>query len=268
MPHHLSAVELEQMDRDGYVVREGAFSADEVADMVRASEELVAGLVEGRKGRRFAVGSYTFDLDVLDEVMLKWEGDLDVLHGIEPFAHLSEELERWGLDARFVDPMVAFTGDPNPILFTEKLNLKRPVHGGPNPLHQDYPYWIDGNAHAAQIATAIVYLDDTTVENGCLEVLPGSHKHGVHPRRTDSDAFGQLEMDPVANAHMERVPVEVPAGSVVLFGAFLAHATGPNTTDRDRRALLYSYQPAGYPHSLEALRELMGRKPGRDAAPA
>jgi ectoine hydroxylase-related dioxygenase (phytanoyl-CoA dioxygenase family) len=155
--------------------------------------------------------------------------------------------------------MQAFVGDPNPVLFTEKLNLKRSHHGGPNPLHQDYPYWIEGHPHAARIATAIVYLDDTTRANGCLEVVPGSHTQGEHPRRTDSDAFGNIEMDPVANAHMERVPVEVPAGSVVLFGAFLAHATGPNTTDQDRRALLYSYQPAGHPHSLEDLRRLMGR---------
>ena len=260
MSFHLDEQELEQMDRDGYVVRERAFSPDEVAAMVEASEELVAGLMEGAKGRRFAVGSYTFEADLLEEVMLKWEGDLDVLHGIEPFAHLSADLERWGLDPRFTEPMAAFTGDPNPVLFTEKLNLKRPVHGGPNPLHQDYPYWIDENPHADRIATAIVYLDDTTRANGCLEVVPGSHKAGMHPRRTDADAFGQLEMDPVANAHMERVPVEVPAGSVVLFGAFLAHATGPNTTDQDRRALLYSYQPAGYPHSLEALRKLF--RPG------
>jgi ectoine hydroxylase-related dioxygenase (phytanoyl-CoA dioxygenase family) len=46
---------------------------------------------------------------------------------------------------------------------------------------------------------------------------------------------------------------------VVLFGAYLAHATGPNSTDRDRRALLYSYQPAGLEHSLEALKRMAGR---------
>ena len=77
------------------------------------------------------------------------------------------------------------------------------------------------------MATATIYLDDTTLDNGCLEVVPGSHRAGRHPTRTDTDVFGNLEMDPAANAHLERVPVELPAGSVVLFGAFLAHATGP-----------------------------------------
>jgi ectoine hydroxylase-related dioxygenase (phytanoyl-CoA dioxygenase family) len=59
---------------------------------------------------------------------------------------------------------------------------------------------------------------------------------------------------------MVRVPVELTAGSVVFLGAFLAHATGPNTSGADRRALLYSYQPAGRAHSIEALRRLLETK--------
>jgi hypothetical protein len=254
--HELTAAETEQYERDGYLVRESVFAPDEVADMVQASEELVAGLVESRQGRRFTVGSYTFEPDFLDHVMLKWEGDTDVLHGIEPFAHLSPRLKAWGLDPRFTEPMKHLTGDPNPELFTEKLNLKRAHHGGPNPLHQDFPYWEEGSDDPLHTATAILYLDDCTAVNGCLEVVPGSHRAGKHPTRTDSDPFGNLEMDPVANAAMERVQVIVPAGSVVLFGAFLAHATGPNATDQDRRALLYSYHPAGNTHSLEGFKQL------------
>jgi ectoine hydroxylase len=253
----MTDAEQAQYDRDGYLVRESVFSADEVGAMITAGEELVAGLVEGRGGRRFTVGSYTFEADALEAVMLKWEGDTDALHGIEPFAHLSPELERWGLDPRFTEPMQHVIGHDSPILFTEKLNLKRAHHGGPNPLHQDRPYWDEAD-DPDHTATAIVYLDDTTVENGCLEVVPGSHTSGRHPTRQDSDPFGNLEMDPDANSHMERVQVTVPAGSVVFFGAYLAHATGPNTTDRDRRALLYSYQPEGCAHSIEGLRRLFG----------
>jgi len=46
-------------------------------------------------------------------------------------------------------------------------------------------------------------------------------------------------------------PLEVPAGTVAFFGAFLLHRSLPNRTDGDRRALLYSYQPAGQPSGLE-----------------
>lgn len=257
--HELTDAEKALCDRDGFLVREGVFSSDEVAAMLAASEALVAALVEGRGHRRFTVGSYTFEADLLEGVMLKWEGDSEVLHGIEPFAHLSPELAAWGRDPRFTEPMRHLVGHDDPILFTEKLNLKRAHHGGPNPLHQDRPYWDDA-PDPDHTATAIVYLDDTTVDNGCLEVVPGSHTAGRHPTRRDSDPFGNLEMDPEANAHLERIPVVVPAGSVVLFGAYLAHATGPNRTDRDRRALLYSYQPAGLEHSLEALKRLAAKR--------
>ena len=257
--YELTAEEQARYDRDGFLVRESVFSPDEVAAMIQASETLVAGLVEGRGDRRFTVGSYTFEADLLEGVMLKWECDTDALHGIEPFAHLSPELERWGLDPRFTEPMRYVIGHDDPILFTEKLNLKRAHHGGPNPLHQDRPYW-DEAPDPEHTATAIVYLDDCTAENGCLEVVPGSHTSGRWPTRQDSDAFGNLEMDPDANADMERLQVCVPAGSVVFFGAYLAHATGPNSTDKDRRALLYSYQPAGLEHSLEGLKRLAGRK--------
>jgi ectoine hydroxylase-related dioxygenase (phytanoyl-CoA dioxygenase family) len=201
------------------------------------------------------VRSYTFETEALSLVMLKSEGDTDEIHGIEPFAHLSADLEGWGLDPRLVEPMAAFVGDDEPVLYTEKLNMKRPQIGGPNPLHQDYPYWADGAPDAAHTATAIVYLDDTTLENGCLEVAPGSHRTGRLPTRTDSDPFGNLEMDAVANEHLERVALPLPAGSVVLFGAFLAHATGPNNSDTQRRALLYSYQPAGCAHMIDEIRK-------------
>jgi hypothetical protein len=90
--HQLSDIEEEQLERDGYVVREAVFDRAELDAMITSSEELVAGLVAGRHGRRFTVGSYTFEPDALSLVMLKWEGDSDQLHGIEPFAHLSTDL--------------------------------------------------------------------------------------------------------------------------------------------------------------------------------
>ena len=122
------------------------------------------------------MGSYVFEPDFTLGVTIKWEGDTDVVHGIEPCAHLSPALHDWAYDERLIDPMKDIVGDDEPILFTEKLNLKRPHLGGANPMHQDFPYWHDVADDATRVATAIVFLDDATVENGCLEVLPGSHR--------------------------------------------------------------------------------------------
>lgn len=260
----LAASEQRDLVELGYVVREAVFGPGEVAEIAEACEELVADLVRDRQGTRMRMGSYVFDPDLLRGVTIKWEGDTDVVHGIEPFAHLSPALDGWAHDHRLVDPMRDLVGDDAPCLFTEKLNLKRAAHGGPNPLHQDYPYWADVTRVASRIATAIVFLDDATIENGCLQVLPGSHRRGVWKGRSDGDAFLANEIDP-AVAEDERdhlVAVEVPAGSVLLFGAFLVHQSAPNTSGRDRRALLYSYQPAGEPTMRDFLRRLAGATAG------
>jgi ectoine hydroxylase-related dioxygenase (phytanoyl-CoA dioxygenase family) len=65
----------------------------------------------------------------------------------------------------------------------------------------------------------------------------------------DVPAFGALEMDPAAFDLGRLVAVEVAAGTAVYFDAFLVHRSAPNRSGDDRRALLYSYQPAGYPHT-------------------
>jgi len=258
----LSDDERRQRDELGFVVREAAFSRDEIARMTEACEELVADLVHDRRARRFAVGSYVFDLDPAHDVMIKWEGESDVVHGIEPFAHLSEPLERWAYDPRFIEPMKDFVGDESPTLFTEKLNLKRPHHGGANPLHQDFPYWTDSARDAMRVATAMLLLDDASVANGCLHVVPGSHRSGVWKGRSDGDAFAKNEIDPGAYPGVALEPVEVAAGSIVMFGPYLVHQSAPNRSEKERRALLYSYQPAGHPHMVDGVRR-MRRRPER-----
>lgn len=266
--HELDPAERESFARDGYVIRRDVFSPAEIEDMKKHSEALVAELVRDRKSRRYHVGSYVFDNDWLNFVTIKWEGDTDVVHGIEPFAHLSPALRDWAHDPRLLEPMRAMLGCDAPMLFTEKLNLKRPRYGGPNPLHQDYPYWIEPAADASQVATTIIYLDDSSVENGCTWVVPGSHKAGMWRTRKDTDAFGQNEIDPNAYPDAKPIPVELPAGSTVSFGAFLVHQSTPNTSDKDRRALLFSYQPEGRPHMLESLRKYAAEREARRAARA
>lgn len=90
---------------------------------------------------------------------------------------------------------------------------------------------------------AWIALDDATVDNGCLWVVPGSHRNGYlfptrphgEPDEYDSSdqAYGFDETD--------RVPVEVPAGSVVFFNGYLLHKSLRNRTDGFRRALVNHY---------------------------
>ncbi len=260
----LDADERVALNRDGFVLRRNVFNAREQKEIVTACEELVDTLVAAKRRKKHVAGSYMFEFQREFETAVKWEpGAPDVVQGLEPFAHLSEPLRRWGLDPRLVDPCKDIVGESEIALFTEKLNLKRKMDGGPIVLHQDYPYWAPIAQIADKVATAMIFLDNATRENGCLEVAPGSHRSGVYEQRK-TDGFGSLEMDPERFDLSQLEPIEVGAGAVVFFGAFLVHRSLPNRSGSDRRALLYSYQPTGYPH-LRELTNLSSTSQGQGA---
>ncbi len=248
----MNAAERAQLVRDGFVVRRDVFDDRECAAILADCEDLVSLLERAKRSTKHVVGSYMFEVEREAGTVVKWEpGAPDVLQGVEPFAHISQALNDWGLDPRLVDPCKDIVGEDEVILFTEKLNVKRARRGGPIVLHQDFPYWEKMTPVSHRIATAMVFLDDTTLENGCLEVAPGTHTVGKWKQRTDADGFGTLEMDIAAFDMSRLTPLEVPAGTVAYFGAFLVHRSLPNRSDGDRRALLYSYQPPGYPHGRD-----------------
>ncbi len=264
-PFELTAGEHDFLRTHGYVVRHDAFEPIEVQAIAADCESIVQTLVNTRRGRRFKAGAYVFEMDAGQETMVKWEGDSDVVHGIEPCAHLSAQLHRWAHDPRFIAPMRAFVRHESPALFTEKLNLKRPFVGGENPLHQDYPYWVGTAQVADDVATAMLMLDDASSENGCLQVVPGSHTQGRWTTRTDEDAFRHNEIDVARCPSVQPVPVELRAGSLVMFGAFLVHRSSPNTSALPRRALLFSYQPPGREHMRDVQRRMRAARQAQRA---
>lgn len=253
--------ECEQLERDGYLVRERVFEGDDLAALGDACEALVERLIEHDPGTpKVPAGSYMFQSYPDLVAILKWEPDHpDVVQGVEPFAHFDERLRAFGHDPRLVDPMRTLLDCDDLDLFTEKLNVKRARVGGPIVLHQDYPYWVSNSDDPARIATAVIFLDDAHAGNGGLEVVPGSHRDGVRTGRGDRRGFGGLEMAPDAFTDADFVSLDVPAGSVAFFGSLLVHRSKPNRSDGDRRTLLYSYQPAGHRKSVESLAELLRR---------
>jgi hypothetical protein len=233
----LSDDERDGLDRDGYVVHPCVFAPTEIAEIVSECEALVADLVRDRHARRFPVGSYVFDPDYLRDTMIKWEGDTDVVHGIEPFAHLSPALDAWAHDSRFLEPMCDLVGDDRPALFTEKLNLKRPRHGGVNPLHQTIPtvdivpILRESRPRCCSSTTRPSRTDACT--------SPGSH--GVWKGRIDGDRFAANDRHERLRG-VEAAPLELRAGSVVMFGLHPSTAR-TESSERERYACCSATSP-------------------------
>ena len=249
--YRLDGKEKQTLARDGFVVRERAFSSRECKAIADDCEALGAELLAAKRNTKHVVGSYMFERHEGYGINIKWEPDSpDLLMGVEPFAHFSDALKNWGYDARLVDPCKDVMGEEDIVLFTEKINYKRARKGGPIILHQDYPYWAAFTPIASRVVTAMLFLDDSNRETGCLEVAPGTHVQGEQ-KRWQTTGLKNREMDQTAFDVSKLIPLEVPAGTAVYFNSFLVHRSQPNRSENDRRALLYSYQPAGNPHARE-----------------
>jgi len=261
-PFRLSREERNRLNEDGFVLRDAVFAPAECMQMAEAVEALERDLLAARRHARHVVGSYVFELQRELGAVVKWEPENpDVVQALEPFAHLSKPLHDWAHDPRLWNPSKDVVGQDEIGLFTEKVTMKRARTGGTIVLHQDYPYWRPLTKVAHKIMTAMIYLDDAAAENGCLEVAPGSHRDGMIMDRVTTEGFGANEMDPAKFDLARLVPIEAKAGAVIFFGAFLVHRSLTNKSDRQCRALLYSYQPDGYPTGLELNRLLAKRPP-------
>lgn len=98
------------------------------------------------------------------------------------------------------------------------------------------------------LTAAWIALDDATVENGCLWILPGSHKPGViYPdREHDDERFDcTVELYDFPYRDEDAVPVELSTGTVLLFNGYLLHRSLPNSGKHGfRRALVNHYMSA------------------------
>ena len=148
--------------------------------------------------------------------------------------------------------MIDICGDDDRSLFTEKLNLKRAHAGGVNPLHQDYPYWEDvaDDADTDRHRDAVPRRRDDR-ERLSRRSSPGSHRGGMRTTRTDSDPFGNLEMDPAEFSGGDRGPARGRRRLGRVLRPVPRAQVGAEPLDADRRSLLFSYQPHGHRHLRE-----------------
>lgn len=113
------------------------------------------------------------------------------------------------------------------------------------PWHQD-EFFIPTRDRS--LTAAWIALDDATVENGCLWVLPGSHKRGVlYPdRKQDDPRFDcSIEAYDFPYRDEDAVPVEIPAGTAIIFNGYLLHRSLQNSGKHGfRRALTNHYMSA------------------------
>ena len=134
---------------------------------------------------------------------------------------------------------------PEIAIYSAKLFEKNPHDTQICHWHQDDAYYTQHSVCDCRMS-AWIPLQECDEKNGCVWVVPGSHKHGLRSANMIGDDTGHCEL---AFAHGTAdlegaVPVPMKAGTVLLFHALTAHRSLGNHTNRPRHSFIISYQDA------------------------
>lgn len=135
--------------------------------------------------------------------------------------------------SEFVDLFTALLG-PDTDLYWNQSVFKGPGCEQEFPWHQDDGYT---PVEPSPYLTVWLALNDATLENGCISVLPGSYKRGLLPHRHTS--IGLVCHD--ASHPDQGAPVPVSAGSMAVFWSLTCHRSGPNRSSGTRKAYVLQY---------------------------
>ena len=259
-PLELTQAERARYHDEGFFVRESVFdevdlesfrkAAERVAEQAaRASEakarDVARAVAPGSDDYRIDGNRYVEAADAT--VQFEHAEGSATIRVIEPFHHLDPVFDAFVEDPRIVVPLCGVLDADRIALWTDKINLKRPREGSDFKWHQDSPYWSHACNHCDQLPNVMITLDPADRTNGCFRLVPGSHKRGFLPGRQDGTALGPLFTDPSQFDESTQWLAEVPAGSLVIFSAHTVHGSEPNHSERPRRAIVLTYQPADHP---------------------
>lgn len=117
----------------------------------------------------------------------------------------------------------------------DQLFVKPPHHGGVVAWHQDYSYWTRTQPMAH--LSCWIGLDNSTVENGCVHYVPGSHRWNLLPiTGLANDMFAiQSVLNEQQKAQFKPLAIELKAGECSFHHPLMVHGSFANRSDRPRR---------------------------------
>jgi ectoine hydroxylase len=129
--------------------------------------------------------------------------------------------------------------------YHSKMIMKDAKVGGAWAWHQDYGYWYQNGVLFPLLTSAFIAVDPATRENGCMQVLAGSHHMGrVEHVLTGDQAGADMERVREAEKRLALVYVEMDPGDVLFFHANLLHRSDQNRSDHPRWAMIACYNAA------------------------
>ena len=215
-----TTLESRQFDRDGYLLIRSLFDRQEMQillDHARQDESLLAGAY----ARKDAGGR--------DTKLALWNDPGEDLYSM------------FSRSPRVVDRMQQLLGD-EVYHWHSKMMLKEPLVGGAWEWHQDYGYWYNNGCLFPDMGSCLIAVDRASRENGCLQVLRGSHRLGrIDHGKTGDQTGADLERVAEAVKRFELVYIECEPGDALFFHGNLLHRSDQNTSPNSRWSLICCY---------------------------
>ena len=234
-------MDREIYERDGFCVIRGVYPAAEVAELAEAEGVLWR---EGRRhSRTFRHGNVVYRIDVDPALGPS-------LRFVQWAARVSARCARWRIEPRLLEIVRSLLGND----FKQIVNQMSWKPGGVangHAFHQDCRFRRPRTAYrdlATSYVQTMIAIDEHTVDNGCVLVLPGSHRFGELALDPGGAVLGGrddvVELQAAGIDFAASVALELEPGDVALWNPFLVHGSGANVSRRDRRAYLNSYVAA------------------------
>ena len=223
----LATEQKENFERDGFLIYGPLLSEEEVEILRERIDAMAAGDVEG-VGIRLEEEAQKGGLQDVEEKNRVWQITGTTRHDEAVFRH--------AVNPKILDIVEDLLGSPDIKLFSDQTIMKPAHHGSPVSWHQDSAYWT--NIDPPKLVSCWTALDDANEENGCVMMVPGSHRQGIYSHQEET--FLHVQGVDVSKA----VPVTVSTGGVCFHLSTTVHGSGPNRTNHRRRGLVTSYMSA------------------------
>lgn len=212
--------QLSQYDQDGYLILKGLFDGEEI-DLLRRSAKEDKRLDDHSFGRDDGEGG-TVRLSLWNH---PGQGIYGAFARCNRLVSVAEQLLR-----------------DEPYHYHSKMVMKDAQVGGAWAWHQDYGYWYSNGVLTPNLVSAFIAVDPANRENGCLQVIRGSHHCGrIHHQLTGQQAGADPERVEQILKRFELVYVVMDPGDVVLFHSNLLHRSDQNTSDHPRWSMICCY---------------------------
>ncbi|NOV00958.1 phytanoyl-CoA dioxygenase family protein [Paenibacillus planticolens] len=218
---------IREYKQQGFLSSNNLFNDEEVNTSLDILMQL--GLVDAKGAKLQFVKS---ESELKNEVEREF-----ALRKIHDFINVEEKLRNIAFHPNIIGTITRIFGE-EPVLIQDMALLKPPHGGGEKPWHQDMAY---GNLTYSKAVIGVwIALDEATIDNGCMHVIPKSHQEGATPHYAVRD--WQLCDTQVPVERDVQVPL-LPGG-VLFFHGMLYHGTPSNFSPMRRRALQFHYAPA------------------------